>query len=121
MRINRLRVSQDTTMKLRHLKGRTGLTPNILCRLGLCFSLSETTVPNPAIYPEDGVEFNRYTLMGEWDSLIVGLLKERCLEDGLPLDNETLVDQLRAHLNRGVVLLYKRVKGHPDGFKCRRG
>ena len=74
----------------------------------------EPGVPKPEDYPTDGSEFNRYTLMGEWDSLIVALLKERCAADGIPQDNNGLVKQFRAHLNRGVGLLYGRVKGLSD-------
>ena len=105
MKLNRIHVSEDSRHKLSILKGRTGLLPNILCRLGFSLSLVEPSIPKPENYPTDGSEFNRYTLMGEWDPLIVALLKERCRADGLPLDDESLVEQLRAHLNRGVELL----------------
>lgn len=89
--------------------------PNVLCRLGFSLSLAEPSIPNPENYPTDGSEFNRYTLMGEWDPLIVALLKERCVADKLPLDDERLlVEQFRAHLNRGVELLYARVRGVSD-------
>ena len=74
----------------------------------------EPGIPKPEDYPTDGSEFNRYTLMGEWDPLIVALLKERCVADGLPLDDKNLGNQFRAHLNRGVELLYTRVRGLSD-------
>ena len=88
--------------------------PNVLCRLGLSLSLTEPGTPKPEDYLADGSEFNRYTLMGEWDLLIVALLKERCALDRLELDEDNLVKQFRAHLNRGVGLLYGRVKGLSD-------
>ena len=88
--------------------------PNVLCRLGLSLSLMEPSIPKPEDYDTDGSEFNRYTLMGEWDPLIVALIRERCAADGLPLDNDNLVKQFRAHLNRGVELLYARVRGLSD-------
>ena len=90
------------------------MLPNVLCRLGLSLSLTEPGTPKPEDYPADGSEFNRYTLMGEWDLLIVALLKERCALDRLELDEDNLVKQYRAHLNRGVGLLYGRVKGLSD-------
>ena len=90
------------------------MLPNVLCRLGLSLSLIEPGIPNPEDYPSDGSEFNRYTLMGEWDTLIVALLKERCAADGLELDDDSLASQFRAHLSRGVGLLYGRVKGLSD-------
>lgn len=114
MKLNRIYVSEDSRNMLRILKGRTGLLPNVLCRLGLALSLMEPGIPKPEDYSTDGSEFNRYTLMGEWDTLIVTLLKERCAADGLRLNNDSLVKQFRAHLNRGVGLLYGRVKGLSD-------
>ena len=114
MKLNRIYVSEDARHKLSILKRRTGLLPNVLCRLGLSLSLTEPGIPKPEDYPADGSEFNRYTLMGEWDSLIVALLKERCAVDGLDLDDDNLIKQFRAHLNRGVGLLYGRVKGLSD-------
>ena len=74
----------------------------------------EPGIPKPENYTSDGSEFNRYTLMGEWDPLIAALLKERCAADSLPLDDKSLGEQFRAHLNRGVELLYARVKGLSD-------
>lgn len=114
MKLNRIHLSEDSRHKLSILKGRTGLLPNVLCRLGLSLSLVDPSIPRPENYPTDGSEFNRYTLMGEWDPLIVALLKERCAADGLPLDDERLIEQFRAHMNRGVELLYARVKGLSD-------
>lgn len=114
MKLNRIHLSEDSRHKLSVLKGRTGLLPNVLCRLGFSLSLLEPSTPKPENYPTDGSEFNRYTLMGEWDPLIVALLKERCVADKLRLDDDLLVEQFRAHLNRGVELLYARVRGVSD-------
>jgi len=95
------------------LKGRTGLTPNILCRIGFSLSLRDPIVPKPENYDEDGQEINRYTLMGEWDKFFIALLKERLLKDGLDL-KEDLFPQLRAHINRGAISLYDKVKTIED-------
>jgi len=113
MSFNRIRISKSAATRLSMLKGRTGLTPNILCRIGLCLSLSELTVPNPENYDEDGQEFNRYTLTGEWDKFFIALLKERLLKDGLDL-NKDLLPQFRAHLNRGAITLFDKVKNLGD-------
>src|SRR5438094_646773 len=113
MSFNRIRVSEETSMKLRLLKARTGLTPNISCRLAFVLSLNEPGVPKADDHNEIGQEFNRYTLTGEWDQLFIALLKERMIRDGL---NPTLdlFPQFRAHLNRGVSLLQNRVKTLTD-------
>jgi DNA sulfur modification protein DndE len=77
-------------------------------------SLSETNEPVLDVDTTDGSEFNRFTLMGECDSLIVALLEERGIANGMIEDNDTLVKYFRTHLNRGVLLLYSRVKGLED-------
>jgi DNA sulfur modification protein DndE len=113
MNLNRLRVCEEADLRLRILKARTGMTPNILCRLGFCLSLKDPTPPNPEHYPEDGPrEINRWTLTGQWDSMFVALLRERCVRDGF---GEADYDaQFRAHVNRGVLALYKQVHGVED-------
>ena len=64
------------------------------------------------LYPEEDREFNRYTLLGEWDDLYVALLRQRLVQDGL--STEHIEDQFRAHLHRGVIALSKLAKGLPD-------
>ena len=113
MKLTRLRVSEEASQRLSLLKGRTGLTPNILCRIGFCLSLNDPTVPDPADYgKESDREIDRHTLTGAWDSLFVALLRERCHRDGL--DEEQLAVQFKAHIDRGVLLLYKRVRDLND-------
>lgn len=110
MKMTRLRVCQEVDQRLSQLKAKTGLTPNLLCRIGFCLSLNDPTVPNPAAYPPDSDrEINRYTLTGEWDDLFVALIRERVAFDRLDLGHD-LEEQFRAHVNRGVLLLNHRVK-----------
>ena len=108
-RIVKLFLSADNTQKVRTLKGRTGLTPNVLCRFALALSLRDPGVPDPTAFPNDGMEFNRYTLLGVHEVLILALLRQRCIQDGLDPDKE-LPEQLRAHINRGVRILYPRLR-----------
>lgn len=112
MKLTKLRLTKEASNRLRFVAGKTGLTPNLLCRLGFCLSLAESAIPNPKDYPEEDREFNRYTLLGEYDQLFICLLKQRCHQDGL--DPSKLADYFRAHMNRGVILLQKRVKGVGD-------
>jgi len=113
MSFNRIRISVDATNKLRTLKARTGLTPNFLCRLAFTLSLNEPGIPDPHVYDENGQEFNRYTLTGEYDQLFISLLKERLVLDGLDPAMD-LLPQFKAHLNRGVPLLCGRVRSLID-------
>ena len=114
MHLSRIHTSKDSRNKLNVLSSGTGLSPNILCRIGLMLSLTESNQPEVDIDASDGSEIHRYTLMGEWDPLIVALLEEWCVANGIDTDNDTLVKYFRAHLNRGVRLLYSRVKKLED-------
>jgi DNA sulfur modification protein DndE len=112
MRINKIKLTKDASERLKNLKARTGLTPNILSRIGLCLSLNEPAIPDPTQYPEEDREFNRYTLLGEWDELYVALLTQRLMHDNIP--SKDLESQFRAHLNRGIMSLSRLVKNVSD-------
>lgn len=110
MSLNRVVVSSEVDLRLRNIKSNTGIGPNLSCRLGFVLSLAEPGIPDPALYGEGaGREFNRYTLTGPWDDLFFALLRERMVADGFDLDKD-LEAQFKAHLSRGVVLLYQRLK-----------
>jgi len=109
---NRVRMSEEATQRLSLLKGRTGLTPNILCRIAFCLSLKEPGLPE-INKDSQGQEFNRYTLTGEWDSFYMALLKVRSINDGLNLDKDQST-HFKEHIERGVILLYNRVKEFSD-------
>lgn len=112
MKLTKIRLTKDASNRLRFLAGKTGLTPNLLCRMGFCLSLEEPKSPDPSEFPEEDREFNRYTLLGEYDKAYVALLHQRLHRDGLPLEN--LEDHFRAHMNRGITLLQQRVRGIGD-------
>ncbi|QLG62016.1 DNA sulfur modification protein DndE [Halorarum salinum] len=112
---NRVQIGSDATTRLRMLKGDTQITPNFLCRIGLCYSLNEPRPPNPAQYDSDGQTFNRYTLLGEHDALYMAMLKERLLQEGLDPE-EDLEDQFVAHLNRGVIRVFGNIDNLDDFY-----
>ena len=107
MRLNKIRLSRDATLRVRQVKARTGLTPNVLCRLGLCLSFEDEAVPAAEHYDEHGMEFNRYTLTGELDGVMMALFRQWCHEHSVGSDGEQR-DAFRAHLNRGVFMLHAR-------------
>ncbi|GAB4190349.1 MAG: hypothetical protein OHK0022_03010 [Roseiflexaceae bacterium] len=115
MNLSRIRFCEEVDQRLRNLKARTGLSANLLCRLGFGLSLAEPTIPDPDQYPEDSSrEIERGTLTGRYDPLFVALLRQRCLDDRLPAQGEEFEAQFRAHMNRGVLLLFQQVKSLPD-------
>ncbi len=99
---NKVRVPLETANKLKALSGRTGLTPNILCRFALCSSLEDLLDPPPVETGDDGGEFNRYTLFGEHEELIEAMIIQRTGT----VATTTIVN----HLARGVAYVSARVK-----------
>ncbi|TXC71325.1 DNA sulfur modification protein DndE [Sphingomonas ginsenosidivorax] len=114
MRYSKLKISADATSRLRSIRQRTGVTPNLLCRAALMLSLEEGPVTSLA--PDDkGQEFNAYTLTGEHTGMVGALLRFVEQEDGGPeLADEELLDRLRAHIHRGVGTLAVRAKSPAD-------
>lgn len=104
MALEHIRLSQSARDQLITLKRRTGIPHwNVLCRWALCRSLAEQAVP-PAIKLtlDSNVEMNWRTFGGDYGDVLWALVKLRCYRDGLPLDEETLAQQFRLHLHRGI-------------------
>lgn len=115
MRYNKLKISSEATGKLRVIRQRTGLTPNILCRLAAMLSMEEGSVGAVRAPDENGTEFNAYTLTGEHEVVFFALL--RFVEEtaaGQTLPDEELLARFRSHLHRGVATLLVRVKSPLD-------
>jgi DNA sulfur modification protein DndE len=111
--LNRIYVGEEVDWRLRNLKARTGLRPNLLCRLGFCLSLAEPGIPDPWLYADGKArEFDCYALTEQWN-LLLSLLRQRLIRDGLDPEAD-LEMQFKAHLSRGVFLLYQRLKRLED-------
>lgn len=118
MRYSKLRISADATSKLRSMRQRIGLTPNLLCRYALVASLEDGPLGNTPPPDQEGQEFNAYTLTGELTELLVSLLQE--VEDtnpSAPLSDEELLIRMRSHIHRGVGALSVRIKSPADLFR----
>jgi len=115
VRYSKLKISIDATSKLRSLRQRTGLTPNLLCRLAVMLSLEEGPLGDMPLPDEEGMEFNAYTLTGDYNSLIGAML--RFVEQPAtaePLSDEDLLVRFRAHIHRGVGTLSVRTRSPAD-------
>lgn len=116
MRYTKLNASTDATSRLRSLQQRTGLTPNLLCRIAAMMSLEEGPVGTIRAPDDKGREFNSYTLTGELTG-VFGAIVRFVEEDegrGEPLPNDELVHRFAAHIHRGVGLLSVRAKSPAD-------
>jgi DNA sulfur modification protein DndE len=108
MKIQRVRFSKEADNRLRMLKGRTGLTRNLICRIGLCVSIEEPGEPRSDSSEPSKFEIDRYTLLGEYEQLFVALLETRHPE--AQKDPAELGRLFVEHLHRGVALLANRLK-----------
>jgi DNA sulfur modification protein DndE len=114
--ISRVRIDGDVTYKFNNLGRSTGLTPNYLARISLTYSLGEQQPPSLEEYDTEGKEFNRYTLLGDNDSLYIALVKKRMLNEGRDPDSQ-LEEYFLAHLNRGIETLSGRINDLTDLYE----
>ena len=107
MSIEHIHLSQQAKEQLVRLKRATGLDSwNVLCRWGFCLSLAEPRTPATKRIPADSnVEMTWRVFAGSHGSVYLALLKERCVRDGLGVDEATLATQFRLHLHRGIAYL----------------
>lgn len=112
MALEHIRVSQQGKEQLIKLKRLTGIEHwNVLCRWALCVSLAEPSIPPTTKVPADSnVEMSWKVFGGRYADLYLVLLKQRCVRDGLGTDPDTLGQQLRLHLHRGISYLASNKK-----------
>jgi len=85
---NRIKLSKKATDKLRHLKGQTGLTPNILSRIAIMLAIKEgSDLSNAGVSDNDGQELNDTTLFGDniyvYDVLINQYIYDKNLKSSI--------------------------------------
>ena len=105
--LQRIPFTKDADNKLKALKARTGVTPNLLCRVGFCMSLDMPSEPPSIEGKERGREINRFTLLGEYEKAFLALLVVWKKEQKSKLHFDELFSR---HMNRGAMLLTTIVK-----------
>jgi len=106
MTVETVRITKQGRDQLSKLKSRTGISQwNVLCRWALCLSLSEASWPRPPSAGERPIEIAWKTFGGEYADLYLALVKQRCARDGLEVTDQTVTDELHAHVHRGIAYL----------------
>ena len=110
--IKRIKLSKSAKTQLIHLKRVTKIDNwNILCRWAFCRSLAEASSPTTIVSNDNSnVEMDWRTFAGETGDILIIALKQRCHNDGLGTDAETLATQFRHHLHRGIGYLAAEIK-----------
>lgn len=113
MHISKFRISAEATGRLRILRYRAGVTPNLICRMAMAASFESGKIGStPDV--EQGQEFNAYTLFGAEQPIYTTLLRWIETEDGETVDDRELLRRLRAHIDRGIAAISVRVKSPGD-------
>ena len=115
--LQRVTFGKDSDNRMRALKARTQITPNLLCRIGFAMSVEEEGPPPPIVLEgeEIGREINRSTLLGEFEPVCLALLGQWMFEHNLDPQDEVQVNQsFTDHMNRGAEMVCSRLKGISD-------
>jgi DNA sulfur modification protein DndE len=115
LKFSRIRLSAKSQNLLGRLKARTGLTPNLLARFALCLSIKEKSTPITSQYDKEGNDIEPAVLFGEYESLYLGLMKNRLNKDRL--SESELNEMTRCHINRGVIALSPRIQNIGDFYE----
>lgn len=115
MHISKVKISAEASGKLKIAAQRSGLTPNLLCRLAMISSFEAGPLSHLQTDLKDGQEFNAYTLFGANQAIYLDLLKYVETEEGkADLTDEDLLERLKHHIDRGIKQLTVRIKSPAD-------
>ncbi len=105
--IERVRISKTAEKQLLKLKRSTKIKQwNTLCRWAFCRSLAESTLPSPVpVETTSHVEIAWNIFGGDIADMLLIALKQRCHQDGLGTDYDTIKQQFTLHLHRGIAYL----------------
>jgi len=102
--IERIKISKKGKDQLIRLKRITKIENwNVLCRWAFCRSIAEEN--KPTLYPipnDSNLEMTWQVFGGDMGDILLLVLKQRCHQDGLGLDDGTLKEQFLLHLHRGI-------------------
>ena len=117
--IDIVKTTLNTKGILGRIKAKTGIQNwNTICRWGFCHSLKQNTLPRLIDEKFDGVEMTYETFSGKYSDIYLALLINNLKAHNIPINSTNLNRYLRAHVNRGVNILYSfKIKNIANLFK----
>jgi len=108
-----MRISSRSRGLLSMIKSRTGMQQASSARLAFCLSVADPTIPEASEYDEDGPELRTSDIFGggECADAYTALLAHVLHGDAVP---DAARDVLRAHVNRGITMLFSRARTISD-------
>ena len=107
VKVESLKLSERSSIEITTIKRNTKIeTMNVICRWALTVSLS-SDLPPPPLAKEDKIirEIDWKIFAGDYEHLIMALLKSRMVQEQLEITNESMSDHLRVHVQRGLSLI----------------
>lgn len=112
--IFKIKTSKKTETLFQEITASTNYAPFILSKLSISLSLKNINPLKEEDFLTDasGLELNRQTITGEWDDMYKALIEMR---EGKHIDDDSYVQKyLKAHLDRGALLLYGEFRSNSD-------
>ena len=105
--IETVKTTQNAKNILGRIKSNTGIQNwNTICRWAFCLSLKQETAPRVVDEKLDGVEMTYETFAGKHSNIYLALLMNSLKKHKLEIHQLNLNKHLRAHINRGISILY---------------
>lgn len=110
----KIRTSKKTMALFEEISATTNYAPFILSKLAISISLKSNKPLVEADFHTDsfGLELNRQTITGEWDDLFKCLIE--MFENKHINDDDYFQKYLKAHLDRGAVMLHSEFRYSND-------
>lgn len=110
----KIKTSKKTMDLFTEISASTNYAPYILSKLSVSLSIKSDIALSDEDFKTDtmGLELNRQTITGEWDSLykcLIEMFEKKHIED-----DEYFQKYLKAHLDRGAKLLHSEFKYNND-------
>jgi DNA sulfur modification protein DndE len=100
---NKVKISVVASESAKILKQRTGLTPNIICRIALLCSMERGVLEKKVGGEQFDLEFNSSTLFGDTALLMEVMLGELYGK----LDGKNIAEIISSHIEDGLIDLRK--------------
>ena len=110
----KIRTSKRTMQCFEEIAASTNYAPFILSKLAISMSIKSCKPLEECDFHTDsyGLELNRQTITGEWDDLFKSLIE--MFEKKHINDDDYFQKYLKAHLDRGVRMIYSEFKYSGD-------
>lgn len=102
----KLNLSSKAEDILKGINSGLGITPNVLCRYAIILAIKDDS-PTEFNFDSKGLEFQRYTLTGEYDLLFRELIKSK--EKKYISDDDYFTQYLKAYIEKGLKLLQSEI------------